>query len=74
LAASRRGFEPPGGPHPNLDRVGLKLAVLRLAGVSRHRDGLGVNILHLIDGARLGQGLTGNFSFGLHLRLPTHTA
>jgi hypothetical protein len=52
-------IHPPGGPHPNFDRVGLELAVLRQARIGGHGHGLVVNILHLIDGARLGQGLTG---------------
>jgi hypothetical protein len=47
------------GAHPNLDGVGFKVVVLRLTRIGSYRDRLVVDILYLIDVARLGERAAG---------------
>jgi hypothetical protein len=45
--------------HADLDRVGLKVLVLRLSRVGGHRDSLVADTLDLVDRASFGQGAAG---------------
>jgi len=44
---------------PDLDGVGLEIAILRLPGISGHRDGLVADVFHFVDRDGLGNGAAG---------------
>jgi len=46
-------------PQPDLNRVGLKVAVPGLPSIGGHRNSLVTNVLHLVNRPRFGKGATG---------------